>query len=67
MITKVLEALHLRPNASKDSARVKVHVSANGSLRIKGRELAQSSTWRKEVDKLIDADLTGRNRQERND
>ena len=67
MITKVLDALHLRPTASKDSDHVKVHVSGNGSLYVKGHELAQSRAWRKKVNELIDADLTGRNRQGHND
>ena len=60
MITKILEAMRGKQNASENNDRVKVHVRQNGSLYVKGRELAQSAAWRAKVKELIDADLAGR-------
>ena len=62
MITKVLRAIRRRPNAIQNNDRVKIYVSRNGSLHVKGRELAQNAAWRAKVKELIDADLTGRNK-----
>jgi len=67
MITKVLHAIRGKPSANEDDDRVKVYVSRNGSLYVKGYELAHSASWRAKVKELIDADLTGRNKQEGDD
>ena len=67
MITKVLGALHLKPNSSKNDDRVKVYVSNNGGLYVKGHELADNAAWRAKVKALIDADLTGRGKRESDD
>ena len=63
MTTKLLRAIRRRLNASKNNDdKVKVYVTSNGSLYVKGRELAQNAAWREKVKQLIDADLTGRNK-----
>ena len=67
MITKVMSAFRRSQNASEDEERVKVYVSRDGSMYVKGRELARNAAWRAKVKELIDADLTGRNRPERDD
>ena len=68
MIAKVLRAIRRRQNASENNGdRIKVYVSSNGSLRVKGHELAQNAEWRAKVKQLIDADLTGRNKPRHRD
>ena len=67
MITKILEALHLKPSAGKNDGPIKVHVSNSGSLHIDEREMFQNPVWRQRAKELIDADLTGRNKQDRVD
>ena len=67
MITKMLENIRRMQNASEDEDHVKVYVTRNGGLRVKGHELAQNAAWRAKVQEMIDADLTGKNRQERDE
>jgi hypothetical protein len=67
MITRVFDALRRKQNGSENYDHVKVYVSRNGSLYVKGHELAHSAAWRAKVKELIDADLTGRNKKECDD
>ena len=59
---KVLSSIFQRIKASKQNEvdRPKVYVRRNGSLYVKGQELAKSAAWREKVGRLADADLTGR-------
>ena len=66
MITKVIGTLR-RSKSSNKEEQVRVYVSRDGSVYVKGRELAHNAAWRAKVKKLIDADLTGRNKQEPED
>ena len=72
MITKVKNALRRNQNDSESDKSInkepiKVYVSHNGSVYVKGDELAQNTAWKAKVKELIDADLTGRNVLERDD
>lgn len=67
MITKVLDTIRRKQHASDNDDHVKVYVSRNGSLHVKGHELAQNAAWRAKVKELLDADLTGKNKPERNE
>ena len=64
MKMRALGAFRRKQNANENDDHVKVYVSNHGSLYVNGNELARSATWRAKVKELIDADLTGRNRQE---
>ena len=70
MITRVKNALRRNQTDSENdeptsAEPIKVYVSHNGGVYVKGHELAQNTAWRAKVKELIDADLTGRNVQER--
>lgn len=68
MLAKVYEALRRKQDAGEsDEINVKVYVTPNGSVYVKGHELAHNAAWRAKVNKLIDADLMGRNEQEHSD
>lgn len=67
MITKVMGVLRRNQNTSENDKHIKVYVSHNGSVYVKGHELAHNAAWKAKVKELIDADLTGRNRLERDD
>lgn len=67
MIMKVLEVLHLKPRANENDRPVKVHVSNSGTLHIDERELVRNPVFRRKVKELMDADLAGRNKQDRVD
>ena len=66
MIAKALRAIRRRHSADKDG-KVKVYVTLSGSLHVRGHELAKNAAWRAKVKQLIYADLTGRNKQGRQD
>ena len=66
VLTKVFDVLRRKQDTSENDD-VKVYVTPNGSLYVKGHELAHNAAWRAKVKELIDADLTGRNKQERDD
>ena len=68
VLTKVFDVLRRKQDTSEnDDVNVKVYVTPNGGLYVKGHELAHNAAWRAKVKELIDADLTGRNKQERDD
>ena len=72
MLTRVKNALRRNQNDGENdeptnTEPIKVYVSHNGSVYVKGRELAQNTAWKAKVKELMDADLTGRNEQERDD
>ena len=68
MLTKVFDVLRRKQTTSgDDDVNIKVYVSPNGSLHVKGHELAHNAAWRAKVKQLIDADLTGRGKKESDD
>ena len=68
VLTKVFDVLRRKQDTGEsEDVDVKVYVTPNGSLYIKGHELAHNAAWRAKVNELIDADLTGRNKLERDD
>lgn len=68
VLTKVFDVLRRKQETSKNAdVNVKVYVTPNGSLYVKGHDLAHNAAWRAKVKELIDADLTGRNKPERDD
>ena len=63
IMTKVFGALRRKRNDKDEDAPVRVYVRHNGSLYIKGNELARNAAWRKKVKNMREADLTGRNKK----
>ena len=43
----------------KNQNKPKIHISPDGGTYIRIREMAESKSWREQIDALYDADLTG--------
>ncbi len=62
---KIIDSIVNRVRRPQDDGRgdlPEIHVTRNGSFFMKGRELAQSKTWRERLKSMVDADLARPNR-----